>query len=148
MAGTRLLLVTLSGSLSGTHQCLSQYAFYTYLRKACLYWVVSAMGPENRAAVWVWTGKMVQSGSRPSQKLHLPGLGGVITQTGQKPMVFWPGCTWTVVSYLRFLQLSLQLSISVLIVSGYDQKVDCAVLVALSSPAFRFAIQLIFLEWL
>jgi hypothetical protein len=45
-------------------------------------------------------------------------------------------------------KLWFQLSIRFLIVSWYDQYVDCAVLSALSSPAFRFAIWLIFVEWL
>jgi len=40
----------------------------------------------------------------------------------------------------------LQLSIWVLIVSQHDQYVDCAVLVALSPPAFRFAIWQVFVE--
>jgi hypothetical protein len=40
----------------------------------------------------------------------------------------------------------LQLSIWVLIVSQHDQYIDCAVLVTLSPPAFRFAIQQVFGE--
>jgi len=40
----------------------------------------------------------------------------------------------------------LQLSIWVLIVSQHDQYVDCAVLVALSPPAFRFALWEAFVE--
>jgi len=40
----------------------------------------------------------------------------------------------------------LRLSIWVLIVSQHDQYVDCAVLVALSPPAFRFAIWQVFVE--
>jgi len=42
--------------------------------------------------------------------------------------------------------VSLQLSISVLIVSWHDGYADFAVLVVLSPPAFRFAIQQIFVE--
>ena len=51
-------------------------------------------------------------------------------------------------SILRFLQLSLQLSIWVLIVSWHDQYVHCAGLVAVSHPAFGCAIRLIFVGWL
>jgi len=45
-----------------------------------------------------------------------------------------------------FLQLWLQISIWVLIVSWHDQFVDSAVLAALPPPAFRFAIGPIFIE--
>jgi hypothetical protein len=39
-----------------------------------------------------------------------------------------------------------QLNISVLIISQHNQYVDCAVLVTLSPPAFRFAIRQVFIE--
>ena len=42
--------------------------------------------------------------------------------------------------------VSLQLSISVLIVSWHDVYADCAVSAALSPPTFRLAIRLIFVE--
>ena len=42
--------------------------------------------------------------------------------------------------------ISLELSIWVLIVSWHDKYVDCAVLAALSPPAFRFVIRPIFVE--
>jgi len=70
------------------------------------------------------------------------------TRTGHKPLVFGPGWNWTAVPTLQFLQLGLQLSIWVLIVSWHDQYIDCAVLAAHSPAAFRFAIRLIFVEWL
>jgi len=72
----------------------------------------------------------------------------VVTSTGHKPMVFWPGWNRPTVPTLRFQHLWLQLSIWVVIVSWHDQYVDCAVLTALSLPAFRSAIGLIFVEWL
>ena len=51
-------------------------------------------------------------------------------------------------SILRFLQLWLQLTICVLIVSWHGPHVNCSALAALSTPAFKFAIRLIFVEWL
>jgi len=43
-------------------------------------------------------------------------------------------------------QFELQLRIWVLIVSSYDEYIDCAVLAPLSPPAFRFVIWAIFVE--
>jgi hypothetical protein len=50
-------------------------------------------------------------------------------------------------SPLRFLRRWLQLCIWVMIVSWNDQYADCAVLAPRSSPAVRFAIGPIFVEW-
>jgi len=47
---------------------------------------------------------------------------------------------------LKSQHFLLQLSIWVLIVSQHVQYVDCAVLVAVSPPAFRFAIRQVFVE--
>ena len=51
-------------------------------------------------------------------------------------------------SILRFLPLWLPLSIWLLIVSWHGQNLNCPALAALSPPASRFAIWLIFVEWL
>jgi len=37
---TRLLLVMLSGLITGTRQCLAQYSFSTFFRQSSWYWVV------------------------------------------------------------------------------------------------------------
>jgi hypothetical protein len=78
----------------------------------------------------------------------LDGPVRVVTQRTQVPSGFRgrfePDRSLT----LRFLQLCLKLSIWVLIVSWYCQYVNCSALAALLPPAFRFAIWLIFVEWL
>ena len=48
----------------------------------------------------------------------------------------------------RFLKLCLQLSIWVLIISWHGQYINSSTLAALSPPALKFAIGLIFVEWL
>jgi len=108
---------------------------------------VWAPGPGNLPAVQFLAGGSVGFGSRPSQKPKPLCLGGLYTQIGHKPPGFWPGWNQTVVTTLRFLHVSLQLSIWVLIVLWHDQCVQCAVLAALWPPAFRSAIWLIFVEW-
>ena len=53
--------------------------------------VVLATGQGNPPVVQVLTGGSVWFGSRPIQITELRCLGGVVTQTGHKPAVFWPG---------------------------------------------------------
>jgi hypothetical protein len=65
------------------------------------YGVVLATGLGNPPAVWVWTGKMVRFGSKPVQKPDPLCLGGVVTRTGHKPAVFWPGLSYCRASFSR-----------------------------------------------
>jgi hypothetical protein len=51
-------------------------------------------------------------------------------------------------SILLWLQLWLELSIWIVIVSQHGQYADCAVLSPLSPPAVRFAIDPILIDWL
>jgi len=107
-----------------------------------------ATGPGNTGAVRFLSSGSVPFGSKPGQKPEPLCLGGVVTQSGHKPTVFFHGLYPDSGSILRSLPLLLQLSISVQIVSWHHQHVNCAALVALSPPAFRLAIRLIFVEWL
>jgi len=108
--------------------------------------LVLATGPGNPPAVRVLTCCSVRFGSRTGQKPEPLLSWRVVTRPGHRTAVIWPGWNRTAVPNIRFLQLWLQLSIWVLIVSWDDQYVSCAVLAPLSPPAFRFAIGLISVE--
>ena len=110
--------------------------------------LVLATGPGNPPAVRVLTCGSVPFGSRTGQKPEPRLSWRVVTRPGHRTAGIWPGWNRTAVPNLRFLQLWLQLSMWVLIVLRHDQYVDYAELWALSPPAFRFAIWLIFVEWL
>jgi len=71
-----------------------------------------------------------------------------VSCTWHKTIGFWPGSNWTAVQSIWFLQLFLQLSVWVLIVSRHHEYADCVLLGAISPPALRFAIRLILVEWL
>jgi len=110
--------------------------------------VMLATGLGNPPAVWFLARSSVRSGCRPGQKPHQMCLCGFVTRTGNEPAGFLPGSNRTAAPALWFLNLGHQISIWVLIVLWHDQYVDCAVLLALSPPVFRFAIRLTFVEWL
>jgi len=112
------------------------------------YQVVLATSPGNKPAVGVMTSGSVRFGSRPGQIPDHLCLGGFVTQRRHRTARSWPGWNWTAVPNIWLLLLCLQLSIWVLIISQHDQYIDCAVVVALSPSAFKFAIRLIFVEWL
>jgi len=61
--------------------------------------VVLATGLSNLQEVQVWTGKTVRFCSRPIQNTELPCLCGVSTWTGYKPVVFWPGLSYSRASF-------------------------------------------------
>ena len=73
--------------------------------------LVLATGPGNLPEVRVLTGSSVRFVSRPGQKPDPLCLGGVVTRTGHKPAVLWPGWNQPAVLTLRFLHLWLRLSI-------------------------------------
>jgi len=111
------------------------------------YRVLLATGPGDLPVFGILTGGSVQFSSRPRQKPDQHCLRGVVTRTGHKPMVFLAGVYQDHCSISQFLQLWLQLSISVVIVLWHDQYVDCTDLTALLPPACRLAIRPIFVEW-
>jgi hypothetical protein len=111
-------------------------------------WLVLAMCPGNSSAVMVLTGGLVWFGFRPSQKPDLLCHGRFVTQTGHRTAGIWPGWDRTAVPNIRFLPLYLQLGIWVLIISWHSQYVNHSALATISPPAFKFAIRLIFVEWL
>ena len=110
--------------------------------------VVLATGPGNPRAVQVLTGGSDWFGSRPGQKPNQLCLGGFVTRTGHRAVGIWPASNRTADPNIRFLLLWLQLSIWVLIVSWHSQYVNCSALAPLWPPASKFAIRLIFVEWL
>jgi len=110
--------------------------------------VVLATGPGNPPAVGVLTGGSFRFSFRPSQKPDPLCLGGFVTRTGHRTAGIWLGWNRTAVPNIWFLLLWLQLSIWVLIVSWHSQYVNCSALAPLSPPLFKFAIWLIFVEWL
>jgi len=77
-----------------------------------------------------------------SNRSKFPGRFRIRFQRGTEPLQ-WVSTQNPLLKSQHFL---LQVSNSVLIVSQHDQYVDCAVLVALSPPGFRFAIQQVFIE--
>jgi len=109
---------------------------------------VLATGPGNPPGVRVLTCDSVWFGSRPGQKPDPLLSWQVVTQPRHRTSGIWPGWNWTAVPNLRLLQLWLQSSIWVLIVLWHNQYVDFAELRVLLPPAFRFAIRLIFVEWM
>jgi len=82
-------------------------------------------------------------GQEPPSNLNQVTSAGLLPGPDIYPRVFG-----RVGTGLWFLQLWLQLSIWVLIVSRHEQYVDCAVLTVLWPPTFRFVIRLIFVKWL
>jgi hypothetical protein len=110
--------------------------------------VVFATDLGNPPVVRVLTSGSVQFSSRPGPNPNplLSWRGG--TRPGHRTANIWPGYNLNVVPNSWFQQLWLQLSIWVLIVQWHEQYVDCAELWALSPPAFRFVIWLIFVELL
>ena len=113
-----------------------------------IYWLVLATGPGNPSEVQVLISGSVRFGSRPGQKPDPVCLGGVVTQTGNRTAGIWLGWNRTADPNTWFLLLLLQLSIWVLIVSCHSQYVNWSALAPLSPAAFKFAIWLIFVEWL
>jgi hypothetical protein len=111
-------------------------------------YLVFATGLGNPPVVRVLTCGSVRFGSRTGQKPEPLWCWRVVTRPGHRTAGIWPGWNQTAVPNIRFVQLWLKLSISVLIVSRHDWYVNCAVLAPLLPPAFRFAIGLIFVEWL
>jgi hypothetical protein len=55
----------------------------------------------NLPALWFLARGSVQFSSRPGLKPGLRCLGGVVTQTGHKPAVFWPGLSYSRSSFFR-----------------------------------------------
>ena len=110
--------------------------------------LVLATGPGNPPAVRVLTCGSVWFGSRTGQKPEPLFSWWDVTRPGHRSAGIWPGWSQTPVSNLWFLHLWFQLSMWVLIVLRHIQYVDYTKLWALSPPAFRFAIWLIFVEWL
>ena len=62
-------------------------------------YLVLATGPGNLPVVRYLASGSVWLGSRLGQKPDPLCLGRVVTRTGHKPAVFWPGWYWTVVPY-------------------------------------------------
>jgi len=110
--------------------------------------LVLATGLGKLPAVLVWTGKMVWFGFQPVHRPDPIFPGRVVTLTRHRTLSFWWGWNRTAVPTSRFLQLWVQFSIWVLIELWDDEYADCVVLQALSPPALRFGIQMIFVEWL
>jgi hypothetical protein len=112
------------------------------------FWIVLAMGPCNPPVVWVLTCGSVRFGSRIDQKPEPQLTWRVVTLPGHRAVGIWPVWNRTADPNIQFLQQWLQLSIWVLIISWHDRYVNCADLAPLWPPAFKFAIGLIFVEWL
>jgi len=109
----------------------------TYLHTLFIEQPVLATGAGDRAAVQVSTGETVQFSSRLVDNLELHCVGVVVTRTRHRTVGFRLGWNWTTVPTLHFIQLWLHSNFWVLIVSWHDEYADCAVLRALSPPAFR-----------
>jgi len=109
---------------------------------------VLATGPGDPPVVPVLTSGWVRFGTRPCQKLDPLCLGGFGTRTGHRTAGIWRGWNRTAVPNIRFLLLWLQLSIWVLNVSCHSHYVNWSAIAPPSPPAFKFAIRLIFVEWL
>jgi len=139
-----------STQLGGTQRWHKLSSIRVALNKDILHYVqvVLATGPGNPPAVRVLTGGAVRFGPRPGQKPEPRLSSRVVTRPGYGTAGISPGSNRTAVTNLRFLQLSLQLSIWVPIILWHDQYVNCAEWWALSPPASRFAIRVIFDEWL
>jgi len=75
-----------------------------------------------------------------------PAAVRVVTRNTGVPGEFGDGLEPDRSSILRFLQLFLQLSIWILIVSRHDPYVKCADWCLISSPILRFAIGLVFIQ--
>jgi len=118
------------------------------------------------ACIRLWSPRVLPTGSGKPPAVRVLTCGSVwfVSTTGQKPelVLFWRVVTWprhrtaaiwpgwnrTAVPNLLFTPLWLQFSMWVLIILQHDQYVDYAELWPLSPVAFRFAIRLIFVEWL
>jgi len=110
----------------------------------------SSTGSVNNKMVVNWLVlQRFQVANKPKAPVWLRNHQG--TRTGHNPPGLWPGWNRSAVPFhgsYTLAELWLQISFWVLIVSWHDQYVYCAVLPALSPPAFRFAIRPIFVELL
>jgi len=108
--------------------------------------LVLATGPWNPPAVLGLSSGSVRFGSRPGENPNRLCLGRCVTWTGNRTVGIWPGWNQTNVPNIRFLQLWLQLSIWVLIISCHGQYLNCSSFAARSPPAFKYAIRPILFE--